>query len=185
VLFNCQACHKRMKDNSWGPRQGTGLGPGVVRLNDAYLVMFRHVLAPVDKAAAQRVFEQTRGLHRATTDSREATFAAARKLRGTLAEMLPKVAAYDYSASSLDPILASMLADAERGEFRDYAAAEQVAMASQSVVVAFENAGKLDKDKAAALHARLDRLYDAVKDEDGYSMVRFVSALKDLRAAAP
>ena len=185
VLFNCQACHKRMKDNTWAPRQGTGLGPGVVRLNDANLVMFRHVLAPVDKASAQRVFEETRALHRATTDSREATFAAARKLRGTLADLLPKVAAYDYSAASLDPILGSMLADAQRGEFRDYAAAEQAAMASQSVVVAFENDGKLDKDKAAVLHAKLDRVYDAVKDEDGYTMARFVSALKDLRAAAP
>ena len=185
VLFNCQACHKLMKDNSWGPRQGTGLGPGVVRLNDSNLVMFRHVLAPVDKAAAQRVFEQTRALHRATTESREATFAAARKLHATLVELLPKVAAYNYDTASLDAILASMVADGERGEFRDFAAAEQVAMAAQSVVVAFENDGKLDKGKDTGLKTRLDRLYDAVKNENSYSMARFGTALKDLRAAAP
>ena len=185
VLFNCQACHKLMKDNSWGPRQGTGLGPGVVRLNDANLVMFRHVLAPVDKAAAQRVFEQTRELHRATTQSRDATFAAARTLRATIAEVLPKVAAFKYDAPSLDVILASIIADGERGEFRDFVAAEQVAMASQSVVVAFENDGKLDKERAASLHARLDKVYDAVKDENGYSMARFDASLKELRAAAP
>ena len=185
VLFNCQACHKRMQDNSWGPRQGTGLGPGVVRLNDANLVMFRHVLAPVDKAAAQRVFEQTRALHEATTRSRDATFAAARTLRATLEALLPKVAAYNYDAASFDPILASMVADGERGEFRDYAAAEQVAMAADSLVTAFENDGKLDKTRVAALKARLDTLYNAVKDEDHYSMAPFVTALKALRAAAP
>lgn len=185
VLFNCQACHKLMKDNNWGPRQGTGLGPGVVRLNDANLVMFRHVLAPVDKAAAQRVFEQTRALHEATTQSRDATFAAARTLHATLEALLPKVAAYNYDAASLDPILASMVADGERGEFRDYAAAEQVAMASESLVVAFENDGKLDPSRVAAVKNRLNAVYDAVKDEDRYSMAQFVSALKALRAAAP
>ncbi|MHB8679317.1 MAG: multiheme c-type cytochrome [Rudaea sp.] len=185
VLFNCQACHKLMKDNSWGPRQGTGLGPGVVRLNDANLVTFRYALAPVDKAAAQRVFEQTRALHQATTQSREATFAAARTLQATLEGLLPKVAAYNYDAASLNPILASMLADAQQGEFRDYAAAEQAAMASESIVIAFENDGKLDKAHAATLHAKLNTLYDTVKDEDKYSMPRFVAALKDLRAAAP
>jgi hypothetical protein len=124
-------------------------------------------------------------LHRATTESREATFAAARKLHATLAELLPKVAAYNYDAASLDAILASMVADGERGEFRDFAAAEQVAMAAQSVVVAFENDGKLDKGKDTGLKTRLDRLYDAVKNENSYSMTRFGAALKDLRAAAP
>ncbi|HZP66657.1 MAG TPA: cytochrome c family protein [Rudaea sp.] len=185
VLFDCHACHKLMQGKKWGPRQGTGLGPGVVRLNDANLVMFRHVLAPVDKAAAQRVFEETRALHRATTENRDATFAAARTLRATIAELLPKVAAYDYNAASLDVILASIAADGDRGEFRDFSSAEQVAMASQSVVVAFENDGKLDKERAARLHARLDALYDAAKDENNYSMAKFQGALKDLRAAAP
>ncbi len=185
VLFNCQACHKRMKDNSWGPRQGTGLGPGVVRLNDANLVTFRYALAPVDMSAAQRVFEQTRALHQATTQSRDATMAAARTLRATLSRLLPTVAAYKYDAASLNTILGSMVADGEHGEFRDYAAAEQAAMASQSLVVAFENDGKLEKTSAATLHGKLDNLYDAVKDEDSYSMARFVAALKSLRAAAP
>ena len=185
VLFNCQACHKLMKGNNWGPRQGTGLGPGVVRLNDANLVTFRYALAPVDKAAAQHVFEQTRALHQATTQSRDATFAAARALNATLEGLLPKVAAYNYDAASLNPILAAMLADAQQGEFRDYAAAEQASMAAQSLVVAFENDGKLDKAHAAVLHTKLDGLYATVKDEDRYTMAPFVAALRELRAAAP
>jgi len=185
VLFDCHACHKVYKGNKWGPRQGTGLGPGVVRLNDANLVMFRHVLAPVDKAAAQRVLDETRALHRATTQSREATFAAAHKLRATLTELVPKVAAYNYDTASLDAILASIDADGARGEFRDYAAAEQAYMAAESVVTAFEADGKVDKDKAAALKAKLDTLNDTLKDENNYAMPRFNSALKNLRVSAP
>ncbi len=185
VLFDCHACHKVYKGNKWGPRQGTGLGPGVVRLNDANLVMFRHVLAPVDKAAAKRVFDETRALHRATTQSREATFAAAKRLRATLDELVPKVAAFNYDAASLDAILASIDADGARGEFRDYAAAEQAYMAAESVVTAFENSGKVDKDKAAVLKTKLDGLNDTLKDENNYAMPRFTVALKGLRSAAP
>lgn len=185
VLFDCHACHKLMNGKQWGPRQGTGLGPGVVRLNDANLVMFRYALAPVDPAAAATVLKQTRALHQATTQSRDATFAAARKLRATIDSVLPKVAAFDYGPADLDTILASMGADAKRGEFRDYAAAEQAAMGAQSMVVAFENDGKLDKDRAAVLHKKLDALYATIKNENSWSMTKFDAALAALRASAP
>ncbi|MFA7321063.1 MAG: multiheme c-type cytochrome [Dokdonella sp.] len=185
VLFDCHACHQLMSGRTWGPRQGTGLGPGVVRLNDANILMFRHVLAPVDKAAASRLLEQTRALHQATTKSREATFAAARKLHASIEGLLPTVAAFNYGPESLDAILSSIEADAARGEYRDYAAAEQVAMAAQSVVVAFENDGKVDADKATLLRSRLDALYATIKNEDSWSREKFRSALAALRAAAP
>ncbi|MCB1572347.1 MAG: cytochrome c family protein [Dokdonella sp.] len=185
VLFDCHACHRLMSGRKWGPRQGTGLGPGVVRLNDANLVMFRHVLAPVDKAAAARLLEQTRALHKATTQSRDATFAAARRLRATIEDLLPTVAAFNYGPDSLDAILASIEADAKRGEYRDYASAEQVAMAAQSVVVAFENDGKVDGEKAQMLRNRLDALYATIKDENSWSVQNFNNALAALRAAAP
>jgi hypothetical protein len=185
VLFNCHACHRLMKGNQWGPRPGTGLGPGTVPLNDANLVMFRHVLAPVDRAGAERVRNQTRALHEATTRSRDATLAAARRLHATLEELLPKVAAFDYGPVDFDTILASIDADAKRGEYRDYAAAEQVAMGAQSLVVAFENDGKIDEARSAVLQGRLDALYATLKDEDHYDMGRFDVALKALSAHVP
>lgn len=185
VMFDCHACHKLMSGNQWGPRPGTGLGPGVVRLNDANMIMFRHVLAPVDKAAAARIGEQIRALHRATTVSRSATMSAAATLRSSIESLLPTVAAFNFGPESLDVILASIQADAERGEYRDYASAEQVAMAAQSVVVAFENDGKVDAEKAAQLRAKLDALYAVIKDENSWSVQKFKSALAALRSAAP
>jgi hypothetical protein len=185
VLFDCLACHKPMSANKWAPRQGTGLGPGVVRLNDANLVMFRHVLSVVDAGASQRVFDQTRALHQATQRDRASTYAAARTLRATIEGALPAIAGYDWDGAGLGPVLGSLVKDAERGEFRDFAAAEQAAQAAQSVVVAFQNAGQLDEQRRTLLQARMDRLYDAVGDADRYQMGAFVTALKDLRAAAP
>lgn len=184
VLFDCHACHRRMDGGAWAPRQGTGLGPGEVRLNDANLVMFRHVLAVVDSGAAQRVLQLTRNLHKATTVGRDQTASAARALRDEVRALLPRVAAHDFGASSLGPILDSLLVDAERGEFRDFAAAEQAAMAASSVVVAFETAKALEPAQADALKARVDVVYARVENENAYSMPAFVAALRELRKAA-
>jgi hypothetical protein len=184
VLFDCHACHKPMSAGKWAPRQGTGLGPGVVRLNDANLVMFRIVLGVVDRGASERLLQQTRSLHQSTLRDRAATLAAARALHGTLREVLPRVAAFDYGAGALEPILAGVVADAERGEYRDFAAAEQAAMAVQSVVVAFKNAGALDEARSKTLQTRLDTLYATVDREDAYAMGPFLSALREVRAAA-
>lgn len=185
VLFDCHACHKPMSGKSWGPRQGTGLGPGQVRLNDANLVMFRHVLAAVDQGAAQRVREQTRALHQATTRDRNATFGAARGLRDTIRAELPQVGAHPFGADTLGVILQSMVADGDRGEFRDFSAAEQAAMAAQSVVVAFQNAGAVDEARSKQLQTALDQLYTTVDNDERYAMGRFLGALKNLRSAAP
>ena len=173
-----QAC--RARRTTAGDRVRAQGGAGAVRLNDANLVMFRHVLAPVDKAAAQRV--RGNAQHRATGQSRRhvrCRTQTARHARRAVAEGRGiRLAREPRSDSS------SMLSDAERGEFRDYACG---GTGSDGIAVGSwrSSAGKLDKDKAAALHARLDRVYDAVKDEDGYSMTQFVAALKDLRSAAP
>jgi len=184
VLFDCHSCHRRMDRNQWAPRQGTGLGPGVVRLNDANLVMFRHVLAAVDRGAAAQLLELTRALHQATTRSREATEGAAQQLRGHLRAQLPRVAAHAFDAASLGAILDSLLREAERGEYRDFIAAEQAAMAASSVVVAFETAGELDQARADALRARVDALYATADDEHAYDMPAFVAALRALRSEA-
>lgn len=184
VLFDCHACHKPMSAGKWAPRQGTGLGPGAVRLNDSNLVMFRLVLSVVDKAASERVLAQSRALHQSTLRDRAATLGAARALRDTLRAELPKVSAFDFGEATLSPILASVLTDAERGEFRDFAAAEQAAMAVQSVVVAFKNAGALDEARSKSLQTRVDALYATVDREDAYAMGPFVAALREVRAAA-
>jgi hypothetical protein len=184
VLFDCHACHRPMSGNQWGPRPGTGLGPGVVRINDANLVMYRHVLAVVDRAAADDLGQATRALHQATLASRERTFAAARALRGKIEASLERVAAHGFGPETLGQVLDSMLRDAERGEFRDFAAAEQAALAAQSVVVAFESARQLGEEEAGPLRSAVDRLYSTVEKEDAYRMASFTDALRGLRAAA-
>jgi hypothetical protein len=146
-------------------------------------VMFRHLLAAVDPASASRILEQTRALHGATTRGRDATHEAARRLLTEIRSLLPRVAENAFEADSLAPVLDSLLGDAERGEFRDYAAAEQAAMAASSVIVAFETAGRFDAAHAERLRGRIDLLFAQVADPERYDMPAFVTALRELRRA--
>lgn len=180
VLFDCHACHKRMGGKSWAARPGTGLGPGAVRLNDANLLVYRYVVGLVDAGAARRLADQTRALHQATAQSKEATFAAARTLKASIESSLNTVAAHDFEADSLGLILRAILVDAERGEFNDFAAAEQAAMAAQSVIVAFTTAKQIDEERAKALMAQVDRVYKTVEDGDNYRAGNFVAAFRQL-----
>lgn len=184
VLFDCHACHKRMNGKSWAARPGTGLGPGVVRLNDANLLVYRYVVGLVDPAASKRLAEQTRALHQATVQSKDATFAAARALKASIESSLQTVAAHEFNPDSLGLILRAILVDAERGEFSDFAAAEQAAMAAQSVVVAFTTAKQIDEARAKALMAQVDRVYATVEDGDAYRAGTFLAAFRQLAGAS-
>jgi hypothetical protein len=72
-----------------------------------------------------------------------------------------------------------------RGEYRDYAAAEQATMAVQSLVVAFETLSGSDAPKVKALNAQIDGLYKIVENDNAYQPARFVSALEQLARSAP
>jgi hypothetical protein len=184
VLFDCHACHKKMSGNTWASRPSTGLGPGVVRLNDANLVTYRHVLNVVDAGMGARLREQTRALHRATTVSRDSTLNAAKALRATIESSLARVSAYPFEAASLSKVLSSLLRDAEAGDYRDFAGAEQAALAAQSVISGFEASGAITKEKADALNVYVDRVNDTVANGDSYQNARFVASLRSLVGAA-
>lgn len=184
VLFDCHACHKKMSGRTWTARASTGLGPGIPRLNDANLLVYRYVVGLVDVAAANRLRDQTRALHQATVNSRDGAVSAANALRATIESTLQAVATHDFNPDSLPQILRTMAADAEKGEFSDFAAAEQAAMAAQSVVIAFTTAKQIDAERSKALLAKVDGVYATVENGDRYGQNNFIAAFKQLSGAA-
>lgn len=184
VLFDCHACHKSMNGRTWTARSSTGLGPGIPRLNDANLLVYRYVVGLIDPAAANQLREQTRALHQSTVKSRDGALAAANRLKATIEATLQKVAAHDFNPDSLPQILRAMAADADKGEFADFAAAEQAAMAAQSVVVAFTTAKQIDAERSQALLRKVDGVYATVENGDRYGQGNFVAAFKQLSGAA-
>ncbi len=185
VLFDCHACHRSMFGDRWVPRSGTGLGPGIVRYNDASLLMFKHVLTAADAGQGQKLTQQIKDLHIATTKGRAETVQAGRAVLTVLRSAVERMQTAQFDAKMLEGVLSSVVADGERGQYRDYANAEQAAMAVDTMILAFENEQVINADRAESLRTKAQALFDATKDEDNYQQGRFVKALRTLKDAAP
>jgi hypothetical protein len=177
VVFDCHACHHPMSDVRWTPRAGAS--PGRIRLNDANLLMLRQIakrtLAPESaNQFAQRVNE----LHKAVAGDGGDPIEAARAVRAMLDELVRELSRRAFRAEDLHALLAGLIEDGVNGQYRDYSGAEQATMAIGSLMGYLVRRGEL-KDARRA-NAALDRLHEAVKDDEKYRPERFRSALGEM-----
>lgn len=177
VVFDCHACHHPMSDVRWSRRAGTS--PGRIRLNDSSFLMLRQIVRqtlPADEANqfAQRLNE----LHKAVAGDGGDALEAAKAMRGSLDGLVKQLAARTFRADDLRAMLAGLVDDGVNGQYRDYAGAEQATMAIGSLLSFLSRRGDL-KDARAA-NAALDRLHEAVRNDEKFRPERFQSALGEL-----
>ena len=185
VLFDCHACHKTMDKASWRPRAGTGLPPGVVRLNDANLIMLRHIVKVVDPGLGKKLRDQTRALHRSVINGRTALKRAATAVRATTEKAIKEIAKHKFSDSDVVAILESIISEGLKGELRDYASAEQTMMAANNVVVVLDNAKAINSAQLNKLNKALDKMFEVTRNDKVYRPGKFSAALKSLKNAIP
>lgn len=185
VFFDCYACHHPMREQRWQPQALVGLGPGVVRLNDAHFLMLRHIVKSLDGAAGARLTQQIRALHQATGASYLATRAQAVALRAQVGTLAPQVAAHTFSRAAMRALLDAIIDEGQRGEDQDYVAAEQATMAIATLATALEAAGDLNAGQTATINQALRPLYDAVQHDERYQPAAFTQALRTVRRALP
>jgi serine/threonine protein kinase HipA of HipAB toxin-antitoxin module len=125
-------------------------------------------------AFAQRVSD----LHRAVAGDGGDPAEAAQALRSSLEALTRAIAAHAFTDADLRAMLAGLAEDGARGEYRDYAGAEQATMAMAGLLGYLARRGELQNVRAA--NAALDRLYDAVKDDEAYRPERFGAAVEAL-----
>jgi hypothetical protein len=175
ALFNCYSCHRSMRLQRW--RHLPGLEPGSLRVADSALVTLAAALDALDPAAAAGLREATATLHRAANDGLPALRAAAEALRQRLPALRQQLAGRGYARADCEAMLDALLTAAGRGEFPDYAAAEQAAMA---VTLLQASAGR-----AAVADSRIDALFADLQDDERYDAARFNRILQRLREAPP
>jgi len=177
VVFDCYACHHAMSDIRWSPKTGTS--PGRIRLNDANLLMLRHIVRGSLPAEQARAFEaRALELNRAIAGDGGDAEGAARAMRAAIDEAIRPLQARRFGDADLRGILDGLVADGLDGRYRDYAGAEQATMAIASLLDWLAKHGAL-KDLRAANRA-LDGLYDTVKNDERYKPERFRDALAAL-----
>lgn len=185
VFFDCYACHHPMREQRWQRQALVGLGPGMVRLNDAHFLMLRHIVKTMDDRAGTRLTQQIRALHQATADSYLATRTQAIALRAEVATLAPQVAAYRFDRAAMRTLLDAIIDEGQHGEDQDYVAAEQATMAIATLATALAAAGELSAAQTAHINQALQPLYDAVQHDERYRPADFTQALRRVRASVP
>jgi len=185
VLFDCHACHQLMSADGWQPRPSQGLGPGVVRFNDANLVMLRIVAGVVSAPLAQRLAEQGRAFHLASLQGDQQWLQAARNLKATSLQATDLFAAHDFNdGHTLHAILDGLVREGTKGEYVDYMVAEQTTMAMGTMVQAMRDAGMLEGEESANVDKIMDGLYAAVAQDERYRPKLALDALRRVQSAA-
>jgi hypothetical protein len=183
VLFDCFACHHRMSDQRWAPKSSTALlGPGVPRLNDSSFLMTGYAFAAVDPAGAKAFAEDLRLLHREASESAARGQAVATRMRDRLDGLLPKLGAWKVDAAAVKGVLRALLADGQKGEFLDYAGAEQASLAVQALFEDLFALGAITEAQLGQVAAENEKLLAAVENPERYETAGAKAAFQRLSA---
>lgn len=178
VLFDCHACHHSMADKRMTAEQ-MHVGPGLVRLNDASLLLLRHIARRVDPAGADAFGTQVRRLRQAVAGGDDGIAEAGATLHA-LDALLEKIAQHAFGTADLRAMLRSLIADGLAGQYVDYQGAEQVTMATQSLAAMLARRGEL---RAATVGSAMRGLLATVADDEKYQPTVFQAALRELNRA--
>jgi hypothetical protein len=185
VFFDCHACHHPMSERRWQPRAGTGVGPGVPALADANLIMLGVILDVLEPDLAGEFRERVLALHQASTKNSAALVAAANALKTTTQDVTKRIQAAAPNGAQMSALADGIIDHAARGDYQNYAAAEQATMALSSLIDAMKDAGTLSPAQVKTAVKALDPCYAAVAKDEAYVPSAFTAAVQNVRAVLP
>ena len=180
-MFDCHSCHHRMSDKSWTPRRSTGLGPGVVPINDSSLLMLRHVIVPIDASMAWRFRKILKEMHQASTADYASLVKKIDQLQDMVESFTATIVQHEFTAKDIQEITLSLINDGVWGEYQDYVAAEQSVMAISALTISWDKLVPFNDARRDNLKRNIDLLYEIVDKEEAYDQKRFSDALGKLR----
>jgi len=80
-------------------------------------------------------------------------------------------------------LIAGIISEGVRGEYVDYAAAEQATMAMSAILQAMADDGILTHNRHVELIRVLDACYETIKDDGKYDPRQFLANLQSLQQA--
>ncbi len=178
AFYDCHACHHPMSQKRWTPRAGTQLGPGVIRLNDAHLLMLRHLTLRIAPDLAALMRQKAIALHAAASSGQGSIAEPAADLHAATDKVIAALAQHVFTPQDIEALLLSIVQEGIAGEYLDYAAAEQTTMAIAAIVTAQKEAGSLSDGQAEPLNAAVKQLYTLVESDEKYQPQQFMVLLK-------
>ncbi len=185
TFYDCHACHHPMSNLRWQARESVGLGPGMIRFNDANMLMLRLLARRLAPEEATSLTTQLRALHGAMSEGRGDAGAVAREVKAVADRLVQRFARHAFGADDMRALLAALIADGREGHFTDYGGAEQATMAIASIVQALRRAGGATEAQHNELKAAIEQCYAATAKDEAYDPAVFARALAGVEKALP
>ncbi len=180
--MECFACHHALGPaaGSWRQERGyPGRRPGDPPWNASRYAVFRHVALQVDSPAAQeldravvRVSEEMSKLN----PDREAVIAAASGAAPLAQRIGERLAAMQYDQATALRLLERISNDGENISMQGERAAEQAAMALDSLYIAYSRGAK--PANAAEVRAAINALFQQLENPSAYNAGQFAQAMR-------
>jgi hypothetical protein len=165
-FYDCHACHHPMSDIRWQATSAkAGMPPGVIRLNDANLLMLLELTQVVSPAQAEPLLQAIVTLHKGSLTTKTALKKSVDSMATLINQLDKQLTGKDYSSQQTRDVRSRLLSQAAKGEYRDFSAAEQAFLAIESITIALQ--------QDVALEKQLNSLYDTLNNEDRFSPQQF------------
>jgi hypothetical protein len=184
--MDCYACHHNLTaaKDSWRQERGyPDRSPGNPPFNASRYVVFQRVIQEIDANAGQQLEAELKQVSKLVTDlasdrKQLVTVATAgAQIAGRLAK---RIVAEKFDQTSTLRLLKGISGDADRISGQGERAAEQAAMALESLFVAYSANGKIGNQEQ--LRAAINGLFRQLDDPSAYRPERFASQMRVVNA---
>ena len=181
VHMDCLGCHDEMSKLTWSKNPLITLPAGALRYNDSYLLSSYQVAKAVVPELAIPLLTDIKAFL-IVNESENSHDIKVKKLDASLEKVERHLSKSPITVVEGLNILATLVDVGLISSHRDYASAEQSAMAINSVLKVLDADNELSRSRGDVV-AGVNTLYSSLKDEDNYSSVEFVRGLKKIRQA--
>src|SRR6266404_930503 len=183
--LSCFACHHALGPTKDSWRQGRGYGrrrPGDPAWNGSRYAVFRLLAQQIDSANAQELEKQLSAVsgEMSKLNPDRNTVATAASAAGPVAQRLAeRLAIMQYDQAATLRMLQRISDDAENIALADERAAEQAAMALDSLYIAYSR--DATPANAAEVRTAINGLFQQLENPSAYNADQFASALRRIR----
>ena len=175
ALFDCHACHHAMSEQRWKPFELiAGVEPGALRVNLAPFAFVLPIYEGLIGEPNAQMLDSIRALNRATSGSTAAFQTALSAIKVGLSQARDR-APSKITVEHGQSMLRAIARNAAEGYYRDYALAEQAAMAMNLML---ESTGQWQSTRP-----EMDELFQVLASEDNYLPEAFAAAAAQLSKA--
>jgi hypothetical protein len=184
--LQCYACHHNLTQpqDSWRQARGyPGRRPGDPPWNPSRYTIFHEVVVQVDADSAARLDSELSHLAQLMSQlnpDRDAVAASANSSAKLVADLSVKANSAVGDSTSTLRLLQKISGDADNISGQGEHAAAQVAMAIQSLFVAYERNEKLPR--SSEIRAAITALFQELQNPSAYDPARFASRLRQVNA---